>query len=143
MFFKFCVNILTQNLKSTTVLQLYLFYRSIYLANYLFQIFAVIFMPKATEVKVALNFLMKTSSSYKAKILSTHFLKCWKPDRNLQSNIVILLFKKVKEIVLTLIRLGCLKEFFLKGWGWGQRDPPFSSDFKKNLSNINIVLYNC
>ena len=31
-------------------------------------------------------------------------------------------------------------------WGWGQFDPPLSippSYFKKNLSNINMTLYNC
>ena len=41
---------------------------------------------------------------------------------------------------LSLIKLGFLRVVF-PGEGEGQFDPP--SYFKKNLSNINITLYNC
>ena len=47
-----------------------------------FYMLTVIFMWKATDI-VALNFLPRTSTSHIAKVLSLHFLKRCKPDKNL------------------------------------------------------------
>ena len=66
---------------------------SIYLANCFFQMLAVIFTWMPTGI-VVLNFLQRTFESHKEKVLSLLFPKCWKRNRNLQSNAIILFSRK-------------------------------------------------